>query len=531
MQVLAVISLAMTLMAMDPQAMQLSHDLQLHADALTRGLVVLAGCLAFVLAALLFNMAAARRLDRDGSMNRRRYRRGLMLLTWAMIVLFGAQLYWADWAAVVLSALHLRGWPLVAEMTVWAPFVAMLMGFWASAWLVDVRLRLMDIQRRLEAGLPVHAAGGRPVWGLGGFMAFQIRFHLLLVLVPLLAILLIHAGLDRLFPSVSRLLERWGLDAGQRGAIYGVALLGIVLGVFMVAPVMLAAVLSTRPLDDGPLRSGLESSLSRLGVKVRRILLWRTGGMVSNAAVMGLWGRLRYVLLSDGLIETLPDEQIEGVFGHELGHVTHHHIFYYLLFVAAGAFWIDLTAGTLLQSQWFSRLEASRPAISTAVEAGYWVLVAVGGGMLFGWLSRRFERQADLTGAQAISLDGLAHANLMPAAWAVEAGPGGDETVVVVPTDPGDAPPAARRVDLAAVPHPAAIEVYSAALLRIAQINGMDRNQHTWRHGSIQGRCDHLRRLAEPARFRRFNVVIGLAKLGILLACFGGLLLQFAAGS
>ena len=69
-----------------------------------------------------------------------------------------------------------------------------------------------------------------------------------------------------------------------------------------------------------------------MGLNYRRILIWESDGMVVNAAVMGLFRPVRYILLSDGLLEMMDDAKIEAVFGHEAGHVKCRHIEFYLLF-------------------------------------------------------------------------------------------------------------------------------------------------------------------------------------------------------
>src|SRR5690606_775026 len=81
----------------------------------------------------------------------------------------------------------------------------------------------------------------------------------------------------------------------------------------------------------GELRERLEDLCRRIGLTYRRILIWESDGMVVNAAVMGLLRPVRYMLLSDGLLEMMDDRKIEAVFGHEAGHVKNRHIQYYLL--------------------------------------------------------------------------------------------------------------------------------------------------------------------------------------------------------
>ena len=45
-----------------------------------------------------------------------------------------------------------------------------------------------------------------------------------------------------------------------------------------------------------------------------------------NAAVIGLTGRLRYIIFTETLIDTLPEDFVEAVMAHEAGHVRHAHI-------------------------------------------------------------------------------------------------------------------------------------------------------------------------------------------------------------
>ena len=68
-------------------------------------------------------------------------------------------------------------------------------------------------------------------------------------------------------------------------------------------------------------------------MRYRDILLWKTEYNMGNAAVMGFVPRLRYILMSDLLLETMTDEQIEAVFAHELGHVVHRHMSWYVVFM------------------------------------------------------------------------------------------------------------------------------------------------------------------------------------------------------
>ena len=44
---------------------------------------------------------------------------------------------------------------------------------------------------------------------------------------------------------------------------------------------------------------------------------------------------LRYVVLTDRLVQEMTPEEVEAVFGHEVGHIKHHHLLFYFGFLIA----------------------------------------------------------------------------------------------------------------------------------------------------------------------------------------------------
>src|SRR5262249_44127193 len=116
------------------------------------------------------------------------------------------------------------------------------------------------------------------------------------------------------------------------------------IGVLLLSPVILRYVWSTQRLPDGPLRERFSRTCQRIGLRYREILLWRTHGLAVNAAVMGFIPSLRYILVSDALLQTMTDEEIEAVFGHEAGHVQHWHLHFFALFALLSSY----VAGTVL---------------------------------------------------------------------------------------------------------------------------------------------------------------------------------------
>ena len=199
-------------------------------------------------------------------------------------------------------------------------FVAMI-GLWWAVYPIERGHREAYAQDLFEQDLPVHMPPS-----VGKYLWLNVRMQLLLTAT------LVFAGL---FVSdvTSVILRALEIPAGQ-----GVSLLMflITLGaVFILSPWLLTLVLDAERMPDTPLRRRLEMLAARLNVRCRDVLIWRTGHSVGNAMVIGLVPRIRYILLTDLLIETLSDRQIEAVFAHEVGHIRHRHIAWYLVMIAA----------------------------------------------------------------------------------------------------------------------------------------------------------------------------------------------------
>src|SRR5438477_3263267 len=98
-------------------------------------------------------------------------------------------------------------------------------------------------------------------------------------------------------------------------------------------PWLLRVLLNLKPLAEGPLRRRLTETARRLSLRCSDILVWNTHDTMATALLAGPLPTLRYVVLTDRLIRHMEPEEIEAVFGHEVGHVKHRHMTYYLLFL------------------------------------------------------------------------------------------------------------------------------------------------------------------------------------------------------
>ncbi|MCE5278390.1 MAG: M48 family metallopeptidase [Planctomycetaceae bacterium] len=335
--------------------------------------------------------------------------------------------------------------PLVGKVLLLLPMVAALMATWVVNYPCYRRSRMLAMQ---WTDSPL------AIWSLGQYIEYNLRHQLLFILAPVGLILL--AG-DTLQLTLTAYLPETTVAALTLAASAAV---------FLVAPTLIVHVWKTVPLPAGPLRTDLETMSRQLRLTYRRLCLWQTGGAIANAAVMGLLRPVRYVLISDAVIERMDRMQVQAVFAHEAGHILNHHIFYTVVFIIASA--MLATLGSSALADWLNVSEWISLAFSASVMVAIWVF-------LMGWISRRFERQCDVL-----------------AAWA-----------------------GACRSDASLAGE--AVEVFAQALLKISRLNGHDPAQYNWRHGSIQSRVDYLRDLAAAGGTRRqIDRQVRAIKLAIL---------------
>ncbi len=338
------------------------------------------------------------------------------------------------------------------ELLTLAPLLVFFALGWWSIYPIERRVREAALMRRLDDGRPVH-----PLPSRAAFVMYAVRHQLMLILLPIVLIMAWHEtaewGVRRW--SVQRFDWRTGrLETQRWREVYLPLIQGAgVLIVFTLLPLVLRYVWDTVRLGPGEIRDGLMALCKAHGVRVRDLLVWRTGGQMLNGAVMGVVAPARYILLTDALLEMMPPAQVEAVMAHEVGHVRKKHVIWLGASALAGIMVAGIAADLVMR-----RLPAH-------LQREEWVqLTAVGvslamGLVLFGYVSRRFEWQADAFAAQHLS--GLRR--------------GGLEPVTITPESVGH---------------------MSAALQAVADLNHIPVTRWTWRHGSILTRQRKLAALA-----------------------------------
>ncbi|MCO6439431.1 MAG: M48 family metalloprotease [Phycisphaerae bacterium] len=437
-----------------------------------------------------------------------RYLRWNSALRAAMPVTFAATVFltrWPEWFRIAEFSPWLQ---VLGDLGVLLPFVAGLIAHWIGTFSFEGAVPMLETHvagtppspiadEKAEPGpwrvVEVDSAGAdEPDWTLWSFLVFHLRHDLLAAAAPLTLVLL-AADVTRGYESE---LTRWiGADWGA-DLILGIAAAAI----FLISPVLIVRIWRTRPLDRGPLRDRLEALCGRIGLRVRDILVWHSEGTIINAAVMGISARARYVLLSDALLESMTPRQTESVFGHEAGHVRHHHILAFLAFALIG--WLTLSAvmevfTLALGGVWSP--ETPTGVIAVAVSAVIAILWILG----FGSLSRQFERQADVFGAVCATPP----AEQCRVSCAVHNE--GDREH----SDDG-------RICMSGA------RIFASALDRVAVLNGIPHEERSWRHASIRRRIEALIALAgDPGAARRFDAVMVRIKWALVVGATIGPLL------
>jgi Zn-dependent protease with chaperone function len=392
------------------------------------------------------------------------------------------------------------------ELVLLAPFLVAQLLAWTFFY--DAERALYLVSRR--GSLREHLAEDQGAFGSRiSYVFFQVRQKLALVFLPVV-LLIAEKELFRLFPDVS---NDW---QGTANYICLITLLVVV----VTMPWVVRLLLGLRPIPEGPIRQRLMTASRRLHFRCSNLLLWNTRNGMANAMVLGVLPWVRYVVFTDRLLEEFAPDEIEAVFGHEVGHVKHHHMPYYLGFLLMSVFALGLL------------VSSSLPLVAAAFQEG---LAALGNGpggwlagreplldldhhkylaflpmvglllsyifVVFGFLSRRCERQADIFGCKAVSCPR--------------------------PDCPGHDPDTLANSDGKRL-CPTGIRTFIRALEKVAQLNGINRDRpgflQSWQHSTIARRVEFLQSiLYDPQEEPRFQRRVALVKWALLAVLVGTL--------
>lgn len=455
---------------------------------------LLGGIAAIIALAYALNALAVRRFDAtgDGRMVIRVYRidrlaKAALGAHWLVCTL------WLDWVGISRDLLG-GNLVVVDEVVAAAPALVGLFLLYGLTHPIQTRLREASMARWLDEGLTF----SRPP-GFWEHILETVRHRALIILIPVLVLSAASEAVDRLFASIERSSQWFSESEWAELLPQGLYLL-FALGVLCLMPVALRVLWRTSRLEPGPLRDRLESMCRDQGVRVRDILIWHTSRGMLNGALIGVLPQLRYILLTDGLLERLPGEQLEAVMAHEIAHARRHHLPWLLgamvavVTICTAGLWLLgrlLILGIEDVEQRFFWAD-----VVSGVSLGVALVIAF---LAFGYISRRFERQADAFATQHLS--GVRFTK-----------------------------PIARPVDRCPVISGPATEAMSEALATVASVAGMPPDRFSYRHGSIASRRHAVRALAcLPALRLPIDRVVARLKLAtvvLLLVATGLTVLQ-----
>jgi len=201
--------------------------------------------------------------------------------------------------------------------------------------------------------------------------------------------------------------------------LYG-SLVVFLLAVQTFYPLILRYIWRAGPLTDASLARTLSALCRKARVRFSGIYVWETSSArLANAMVSGIFPFCRFIYLTDHLIKRLTRDEIVAILAHEIGHIRKRHLWGYLGFTLLYA---ALTKGIFMLAD-YAHLDRYLPDFTPIVFGSVWMILYFV--VLFGLLSRRFERQADryaveLTGnsrAFISAMRKLARVNYQPRRW------------------------------------------------------------------------------------------------------------------
>ena len=275
-----------------------------------------------------------------------------------------------QWQSTVRTSWQLDRFPAIDDLMILAPPLVSLI----ASWYVLFETQRNDVQE-------TEIASARRE-----FVALRCRVYLLMVLIPIAGIVLVK--------------DSWFLI--QPLPVYSLlaTMFFFLLCLLALMPYLVGKFWSSRSVDDHEGRGRLLKICDLEGMGVSDILVWDTNHSIVNALVAGVFPRYRVLMLSDLMLETFPDNEVDAILKHEAGHLRMAHLPIRLAFIllpAMGMIAMDLDPNQSVAYASKMLLDTiGLPVPSGLVPAALFIVYLLA---VTVWLSRRMEFEADLYAA------------------------------------------------------------------------------------------------------------------------------------
>jgi len=382
------------------------------------------------------------------------YQRAVGRLSILAVVLFGCAVFFFHLKAVFFHLPGLSGLSSIQGILAVMFFLLHLCTMWYFAYPAYLEVFGLEIERK-------------------SYVVSQLRMNVP-ILFPWVAVSVVYDLIGIIYPSgASALTER------LEGSIVFFAVFILVLMAFL--PKLIKSWWGCKPFEESDKKRLLEEFLKEKGFRYRALLRWPLlEGKTLTAGIMGIIARYRYILVTDGLFDSLSLEELKAVLAHEMGHARYRHLLLYLVFfvgyavMSYGMFDIFLYLASGIP--FLSEIVASDPdsageLASLIISLPMLAVMVVYFRYVMGFFMRNFERQADLYSASVM----------------------------------GTASPIVSSLE------------------KIAYLGGRGRDVPSWHHFSIRERVDVLRRFfTEPNLLKRHNRFV-VCSFAIYLLCVAGM--------
>jgi Zn-dependent protease with chaperone function len=180
-------------------------------------------------------------------------------------------------------------------------------------------------------------------------------------------------------------------------------------------PYSLVRIWKCPAIPENSERKILENFSKKAGVNFSDMVLWDMfDSTLITAGIVGLIKQFRYLLVGPILLKILDPDELESVLAHEIGHIKNRHMFFYLFFILGYTLFsyglLKIIYAFILSRDFlfnilFSNNQSNNNLLSTISIAIILLFILFYFRYIFGFVSRNFERQADIS---ALELKGNA---------------------------------------------------------------------------------------------------------------------------